>query len=450
MNIPSDFITLMTEQVGEELDALLESVLQAQSSSVRYNPSKFMPETITDGVAWEQDAAYKEWGSIFANDPLWHSGAYYVQEVSSMFLGYMVKQLGLNSQPCVALDLCAAPGGKTTHLLQCLHPDSLVIANEIIPKRNTILRENLMRWGSANIIVTQSELYKWKNSTFKADLVLIDAPCSGEGLWRKQNAAVLEWSLSQVQSCASRQREILDASLELVKQGGYLIYSTCTYNIYEDERQLQYILSHGDFESVEIPHPFEEIVSTTSPASYKFYTHRVRGSGFFIAVFRRKLKPTAIISHFISKDRQNFSVIENHTLLDDILDKNRYVLIKFQDFVYLFPKLYIGELYSISKCMYIKSIGVEVAKIISDKKFQYAHAFALSLCINKDRFSIFESTYTEAIDYLKKNDIISEQNFREGDYVLVTYKGVAIGWTKAIQGRLKNLLPIPFRLRMMD
>jgi 16S rRNA C967 or C1407 C5-methylase (RsmB/RsmF family)/NOL1/NOP2/fmu family ribosome biogenesis protein len=447
MNIPSDFIALMTEQLGDEATALLDSVLLPQCPSIRYNPAKFLPETITDGVAWEQDAAYKDISSLFATDPLWHGGAYYVQESSSMFLGYIVKQLGFNQQPCVALDLCAAPGGKTTHLLQSLHPDSLVIANEIIPKRNSVLRENLMRWGSANIIVTQSELYKWKNSTFKADLVLIDAPCSGEGLWRKQNAAVQEWSLSQVQVCASRQKEILDVSMGLVKDGGYLIYSTCTYNSYEDEQQLQYILSHEDYDSVEILHAFEGIVSSTSPFSYKFYTHKVKGSGFFIAVFQKKSKSVAKLNSYSSLCRQNFSVTENHILLNYIKDKKQYVLLNFQESLFQFPKQYVEELYTISQFLYIKSVGVEVAKIFSETKVHYAHAFALSLNIDKDKFPIYKTTYKEAISYLKKNDIILEQKFMEGEYVLMTYNDVAIGWAKALQGRLKNLLPIPLRLR---
>ncbi len=447
IDFPSDFMAMIDEQLGAEASSFYESLLRPQPPSVRYNPAKYLPQNLSDNVPWESLAEYKEADSIFATDPLWHGGAYYVQESSSMFLGYILRQLNMDSKACIAIDVCAAPGGKTTHLLQCLHQDSLVIANEIIPKRNAILRENLMRWGSPNIVVTQSEMYKWKKLPFKADLVLLDAPCSGEGLWRKQHAAIKEWSLPQVHVCATRQRELLEASLALVKDGGYLIYSTCTYNAYEDEQQLQYILQHGDFESVEIKHNFIEIASSSHPFAYKFYTHRVRSSGFFIAVFRKKIINKGNTFFFIPTSTNKFITIEDKILSDILIDGNRYNVLKFEDNLFLYPKKHIAELHAIAQTLYIKTMGVEIGKMIGEKKLQYGHAFAHCQYLDRSKFSVYNATYHEAISYLKKNDIPSDLKFIEGEYVLISYEGVAIGWTKYVQCRLKNLLPIPYRLR---
>lgn len=447
IDLPAEFLDSIADQLGDDCKEFIDSLSHEQLSSVRYNIAKYNTFSIEDTVAWEPQASFIKERKIFAHDPLWHGGAYYVQESSSMFLGYVLRELSLHEKPCIAIDVCAAPGGKTTHLLQCLHEDSLVIANEIIPKRNAVLRENLLRWGSPNVIITQSETYKLKNLPFQADVVLVDAPCSGEGLWRKQPSAMGEWSSQQVHNCAIRQRNILEDIFCLVKPGGYLLYSTCTYNEFEDEQQVDYIIESGHFESVEIIHPYEEINTRKSPYGYKFFTHHVKGSGFFMSVFRKKSdRGTSSISNFSNKP-EKYEIRDISFLEEKIIHPHKFSVLKYEENLYLFPQKYLRELSLLSQCVYIKSMGVEIGKEIGKNKFQYAHAWALCQNINKEKYSFYDCSRQEALDYLRKNDLSIYPAYDEGQYVLVTYESLPLGWAKYIQGRLKNLLPIALRLR---
>lgn len=287
MILPAGFEELFKESLGSSAYERYSSAISADSTAcVRINPSKFSREELLAlwpdawQVPWCSNGFYLPERPNFTLDPLFHAGAYYVQDASSMFLEGVFRQIAASGleptedTPDVSitdfarsdsaiqhagsslrvLDLCAAPGGKSTHLLSLLGPDSLLISNEVISSRATILKENLAIWGSENAVVTSSdsEVFAAQLPEF-FDIVLVDAPCSGEGMFRKMdsatgNAATENWSPDNVKLCAARQQRILASAVKCLKPGGWLIYSTCTYNHFENDDQLAFLKSEFGFE----------------------------------------------------------------------------------------------------------------------------------------------------------------------------------------------------------
>lgn len=282
MILPAGFEELFKESLGSSAYERYSSAISDNPTAcVRINPSKFSCGELlaqwpdAQQVPWCSNGFYLRERPNFTLDPLFHAGAYYVQDASSMFLEGVFRQIAASrfepatENPFVSaadsvrcdsaiqhtgsllrvLDLCAAPGGKSTHLLSLLGPDSLLVSNEVISSRATILKENLAIWGSANVVVTSSdsEIFASHLPEF-FDIVLVDAPCSGEGMFRKMdsahgNAATENWSPDNVQLCAARQQRILSSAVKSLKPGGWLIYSTCTYNHFENDDQLAFLKS---------------------------------------------------------------------------------------------------------------------------------------------------------------------------------------------------------------
>ena len=250
-DIPAAFVERIMADRPEDGPDLLSSMETSGLTSIRLHPLKPAPIDRSDPVAWCTDGFYLSERPRFSQDPFWHAGSYYVQEASSMFLHIAFTAMMLPKDPLV-LDACAAPGGRSTHLLSLLGGNGLLCSNEIIPKRNNILRENLTRWGYANAVATQDSLDRFRPFRSTFDVVLADAPCSGEGLFRREAAARRDWSPAHVSSCALRQSKLLDELVPLIRPGGYLIYSTCTFAYSENEDQVkQLIQSHG-FEEVSL------------------------------------------------------------------------------------------------------------------------------------------------------------------------------------------------------
>src|SRR5690606_33592677 len=202
--------------------------------------------------------------------------------------------LQLDKAPLLALDLCAAPGGKSTLLQSLLHPESLLVANEILKARAYVLADNLTRWGQANCIVTNNDPVAFKHLPGFFDLMLVDAPCSGSGMFRKDPASITEWSESAVTLCAHRQRRILVDSINTLKEGGILIYSTCSYSKEENEDILDWASDNFGLESIQIPLQkdwnIDETISDKHTCfGYRFYPHTVKGEGFFVSAFRKTM-----------------------------------------------------------------------------------------------------------------------------------------------------------------
>lgn len=281
MELPVDFITLMKEQLGlEQAESLFCGLSAEPEVSVRLNTRKIAknPAFSTEAlqaltpVPWCPDAYYLAERPAFTFDPLFHAGVYYVQEAGSMYLSEVLRQFMPMGSPLAALDLCAAPGGKSTLLCSHLPEGSLLVSNEPMPKRAQVLAENMQKWGYEHSIVTQNYPADYTMFHDAFDLIVTDVPCSGEGMFRKDEGAIRDWSLDNVHMCQERQRGILEDIWPALKPGGLLIYSTCTFNRFEDEDNVRWIASHLGADILVERH---------------FFPGRDRGEGFFIAALRK-------------------------------------------------------------------------------------------------------------------------------------------------------------------
>ena len=290
--LPTGFSEQIHELLPEEAPALLRALDEEPSVSIRLNARKTRELELSlplgDAVPWAGPLGYYlDQRPSFTADPLWHAGCYYVQEASSMLLS-LVKPL-LGEEPLTALDLCAAPGGKSTLLLDLLPEGSVLVSNELIRSRAQILAENIQKWGSARSIVTSTEPRALGKLRTTFDFILVDAPCSGEGMFRKDEEARRQWSPGLVAQCARQQREILEDIWPALRPGGILVYSTCTFNRDEDEAMVGYLVEEFGAEPLALPDcPNEITPSTLSPyPCYRMMPHRVRGEGLFLAVLRK-------------------------------------------------------------------------------------------------------------------------------------------------------------------
>ncbi|HRF42010.1 MAG TPA: RsmB/NOP family class I SAM-dependent RNA methyltransferase, partial [Saprospiraceae bacterium] len=282
-----DFRIQMQAQLGAAFADFADALTQPAPVSIRANRHKWTGPAQHDGqVPWCKNGYYLAERPPFTLDPLLHAGAYYVQEASSMSIAHALRQLVDLENPLLALDLAAAPGGKSTLLAGMLSADSLLIANEVIRNRYQALRHNLARWGLPNVAVSQHDPEDFAPLAGSFDLVLVDAPCSGEGLFRKDPDAQKEWSPAQVGFCAARQRRILAQAAALMAPGGVLVYSTCTYNDEENAANAAWLQEVAGLEYAPVNWPSEWGVEERR-WGYQFYPHRVRGEGFYVACFRR-------------------------------------------------------------------------------------------------------------------------------------------------------------------
>ena len=298
MQLPEDFVRETRQLMGEErFSRFMEAFNEDAPVSIRLNPLK---ASLADGenVPWCPEGIYLEGRPQFTFDPLLHAGCYYVQEAASMFITHVLRSLitfhcSLLTSHFSLLDLCAAPGGKSTALRSVLPEDCVLVSNEPIPTRAQILLENITKWGARNCIVTNNYPRDFKKAKARFDLILCDVPCSGEGMFRKDPATISEWSLQNVEKCWRLQREIVADAWECLNPGGILIYSTCTYNIKENEENVRWIMETYDAEPVAIPtEPSWHITGSLLPGFeapvYRFIPGITRSEGLFMCVLRKK------------------------------------------------------------------------------------------------------------------------------------------------------------------
>ena len=293
MTLPADFITRIHTLLGaSEAPSFLEALRGVPSVSIRLNRRKaWEAPASAPPVPWCAGGHYLSDRPSFTFDPGLHAGAYYVQEASSMFVAWVLRHLC--DVPVRMLDLCAAPGGKSTLACDALPEGSLLVANEVVRSRAQVLLENLTKWGYPHVVVTNSDPADFTPLGPQFDIVLVDAPCSGEGMFRKDPRAVSEWSLENVELCVRRQRRILTDILPCLKPGGFLLYSTCTYNLRENEENVRWLRDEWGMEVCTVPdvRPEWGITGNLLPGEdfpvYRFLPHRTRGEGFFLAVMRK-------------------------------------------------------------------------------------------------------------------------------------------------------------------
>ena len=265
--LPPEFVRSLNEKFQlEDTDFFKIHQEGEQVTSIRVNPFKYINQFERSPlVPWCSMGRYLDKRPAFIADPLFHAGCYYVQEASSMFLDHAIRHTVNLEEDLRVLDLCAAPGGKSTLIASLLNKDSLLVSNEIIKTRVPILSENLTKWGILNSVVTNNDPKDFARLTAYFDLMVIDAPCSGSGMFRKDPEAIKHWSEGAVQLCSQRQQRILADSYDALANGGILIYSTCSYSTAENEEIADWLCDNFDLTSIQIPiNPDWEIVESVS------------------------------------------------------------------------------------------------------------------------------------------------------------------------------------------
>jgi len=390
-------------------------------------------------VPWCKNGRFLEERPSFTLDPHFHAGAYYVQEASSMFVEQALEQSIDLNQKLRVLDLCAAPGGKSTHILSLLSPESLLVANEAIGSRATILSENIQKWGYPNVIVTNDDPSAFKNIPGFFDVILIDAPCSGEGLFRKDQSAVAEWSADSVALCSLRQRRIVEDAWPALKSGGLLIYCTCTYNENENENNVQWIQSTHELEFVSLQAPFKGIQESVSGGvkGYRFFPHKTPGEGFFLSVLR-KLEGQESVRPKVKNDQARKSISPK-------LLKGDFVSLQGADLTIAIPAAMSIEFQWLAQHLKVLLRGTAMGGYKHDK-FIPDHASALSTNLDDSIFPIVDLTYDQAIQYLRKDTL--EIEAPQKGYCLARFQGNALGWMNVLGNRINNLYPPAWRIRM--
>ena len=446
--LPQSFIDSLDDVPGLNKDAFVSLHENAQQvTSIRLNPLKPTPaindlpsQTI---VPWCADGRYLSERPSFTSDPVFHGGAYYVQEASSMFLNCVIKEVYKNNTPARVLDLCAAPGGKSTLLAAAL-PGSFIVSNEVIKTRVSVLAENISKWGSDNVIVTNNDPKDFKKLPAYFDLLVIDAPCSGSGLFRKDAGAIEEWSEGNVEMCSLRQQRILADAIGVLSQNGYLIYSTCSYSRKEDEEICDWIIDQFSLQPVKISVDSSwGIIETASDKhaapAYRFYPDKLQGEGFFMACFQHT-KPTDKYygySKRINANKQIKAIAEPF-----LKNAEEYTLNDQKEIVVAFSRKWEGEIAAIEKILNVRKSGVAIGTV-KGKDLIPHHELALShLLANNIPFVDLEKE--DALKYLKRQEL----NIETGNkgWTLCRYKGINLGWIKVLPNRVNNYYPTNWRI----
>jgi 16S rRNA C967 or C1407 C5-methylase (RsmB/RsmF family)/NOL1/NOP2/fmu family ribosome biogenesis protein len=443
--LPAAFIDQMKTLLGDEYPDFEISLTQTPPISIRYNPQKHKKgaKLESQNVKWCESGQYLPERPVFTLDPAFHSGAYYVQEASSMLIDAAVRQVIDCSEPIRVLDLCAAPGGKTTLLTSALHPDSLVLCNEVIRSRVSVLKENIYKWGYPNVHVSNHDTETLDSLKGFFDLILVDAPCSGEGLFRKDIKARDEWSLDAVALCAGRQKRILAAAAPLLAEGGILMYSTCTYNQSENQDNASWLIESFDFEHIKLNIDNDWGV-IERPYGYQCYPHKVQGEGFFLSVFKKN-EPTVFKLKF--HDFRSFKALPKKYIAEasrwiENADDFSFYIKPNQDVVAVLDAQS-EDLKVLDRALFAKGLGLTVGNL-KGNDIVPSHEMALSIVLSTNLLSI-ELSRNEALHYLKGENF--EIDAPKG-WLVVRYEGLALGWLKNLGNRFNNYLPNELRIRM--
>lgn len=459
MELPKEFTAYTKELMGDERYArFLSGMEQEPPTSIRLNPFKCPPnvrvteEKEEQQVPWcPSTGRYLSTRRNFTFDPLLHAGLYYVQEAASMLVDKVVRQY--IHHPIKMLDLCAAPGGKSTALRAALPQGSLLFSNEPMRTRSQILAENLQKFGHPDVIVTNNYPRDYKKSKLQFDAILTDVPCSGEGMFRKDEGSIKEWSTQNVTNCWKLQREIVSDIWDCLKPGGILIYSTCTFNAHEDEENVDWIKDNLGAELIAIPtDPTWNITGSlvNDEPMYHFIPGISRGEGLFLAVLRKegtaeegedKKGKNRKNKKEKGNKAKNVVAIPN----DWLIDSREWAYQSSENGIYAIDAQWKSTLEEASKSLQVIHAGIKVANV-KGKDLIPDHSLALSTEINKEKFQQVEFSYEDAINYLRKEAINLPPHIGKG-YVLATYKSIPIGWMKNIGNRANNLYPQEWKIK---
>ncbi|MCM1066728.1 MAG: rRNA cytosine-C5-methyltransferase [Muribaculaceae bacterium] len=449
MDLDARFVEMLGA-FGEEYAApLLAALDTAPAVSVRANTLKGSRPTLeADLVPWCEAGFYLPERPLFAADPAWHQGLYYVQDASSMVYGTVVADIVRRFMPAGAslryLDACAAPGGKTTAALEALPAGTLVVANELDRHRSNILLENVTKEGSPSVVVSRGDAAAFGALTGAFDIIAVDAPCSGEGMMRKEPEAVRQWSPALIEQCAAIQRDILAELWSALRPGGVLIYSTCTFNRSENEANVERLVADFGAESIDLgldSYPGVWHGFGTQLHCYRFAPGHVRGEGLFIAALR---KPGQGEAAQAGRAPKAVAVPEVAAWL---ADPSAFVLTKDADTITALPATHAAFIAELGRKVHLLRAGLPVATL-KGRDYAPTHELAVSTALKPEAFARLELDYRGAIAYLRGESLADIPAGLPKGYVTVCFGGSPMGLAKNIGRRANNLFPDHLRLRI--
>ena len=446
MGFPSLFIEHIQQTVGFD-KAAFEAAHQAPVPvSIRYNPNKKTEiDKPFERVPWTSQGYYLSERPSFILDPLWHAGVYYVQEASSMFLEQAVRQTVDLNENIKVLDLCAAPGGKSTLLQSIISKESILVSNEVIQSRASILRENMIKWGGMNVVVTNNDPADFSAMEGFFDVMVADAPCSGSGLFRKDTEAMDEWSLGNVKLCAERQKRILADAWAALKEEGVLIYSTCSYSEMENEQMTDWLLQNFNLVSVSLTVDkswgMTEVISSKGGYGYRCWPDRVKGEGFFLAVFK---KQGASVEYRNKVKKYNAAAIKEKKIAEAFIKTELPVEWIMQGkYLASIHHSHYQDINLLMERLRVRYAGVE-AGLIMHNHFMPEHPLAVCADIRPDS-PMIDLTEEQAVSLLRKEDV-GGLSLPVGLHWM-GYNGMGLGWVKSLGNRINNYYPKEWRIR---
>jgi 16S rRNA C967 or C1407 C5-methylase (RsmB/RsmF family)/NOL1/NOP2/fmu family ribosome biogenesis protein len=443
---PEDFKKRILSQKYIDSDSLLKAFGEPSPVSIRVNKLKWGKVPVdSENIPWSSSGYYLRERPSYTLDPIFHSGCYYPQEASGMFLEEAIRQSLPSLDNLKALDLCGAPGGKTLLISDLLGSGSFLVSNEVIRQRASVLAETVTKWGRGNTLVTQSDPSRFGSLPGFFDLIATDAPCSGEGMFRT-DIAVSEWSESNTLHCAERQKRILADVWPALKENGILIYSTCTFNPGENEENIRWLIEQKEAECVRLDvSSFEGIteIDYNGIFGYGFHPGKIKGEGFFISVIRKREKSPE--KQFRERLRSELKPTKS-----DLAAALRWSafwperLIRPGDDLFALPCDTEIYLYLYNNLKVVKP----GTRLFSVKKADFlpSHELALSTGIKQDAFPRVEINLTDALAYLSRNSFLLINESK--GWNILTYNGVNLGFVNNIGSRFNNYFPMEWRIRM--
>ncbi len=449
MQLPVQFLHSLHSVKGFDKNAFENVHLSgAQITSVRLNPLKkyelFDSGNKLTAIPWTDFGYYLESRPSFTFDPFFHAGTYYVQEASSMFLEQALKQTVDLSKPIKVLDLCASPGGKTTHIQSLISKESLLVSNDVIRTRANVLKDNIIKWGCENVVVTNNDPKDFARLENYFDVIVVDAPCSGSGLFRKDPTAIEEWSENNVQLCTQRQQRILADVWPALKKDGVLIYSTCSYSKEEDEDIMDWItdnLPTSNFQ-LEIVDEWRitETISIKENQGYRFWPDKVKGEGFFLSCFQKMDGESEI--NLRTRNKPDQATKNDLAMIGDWVKMERRNFIKYKNTVYAWPEIHVADFNFLLEQLRVIYSGVLTGELMRNKLVP-DHALAMS----KIMVDIVHRTGLDrqkAIEYLQRKDLNIETSHK--GWQLITYETHPLGWINSLPNRINNYYPKELRI----
>ncbi len=447
LNIPPDFIHRTKEVIGEQVNELVESLKTPCRTSIRLNPLKKSEHLKnTSPIPWTTFGYYLGEKPKFTLDPYFHAGYYYVQEANSMIIEKAIIEL-FPSKKINVLDLCAAPGGKSTHLHSILDSSSVIHSHEVNTLRVEILRQNIEKWGPINSIVTTGSIKKIVESGLKYDVILLDAPCSGEGMFRKEEDAIKQWNLNKINHCVFLQNEIVEFAHHLLSENGILIYSTCTYNREENEDLITRLIKEYNYESIQLktlPHYNLLHTEFNRINTYRALPHRMEGEGFTFSILRKtsdylnKIHKSKAFQPIINSHVKNWLNFDEYEL--QVIDTNKEFKATTTNCFAFYNYLSNANI----RCL---NLGISVGHF-KGKDWFPAQGLATNIALNKN-IPLINLELDEALHYLRADGSYLPSPILEEQWQIIAYNNAPLGWVKKIGSTFKNYYPKNMRIHSL-